>query len=136
MRALAPFSLHPRTGRVPTVAAWLAALAMLLLALAPVATRVLAAADTASWVPVCTANGVLQVQSLASGERIPNPAEYIAQADSPYCSLQGHASALVSAEWQPVLLAPSATTTARSLHAPPPAARTWPAGLARAPPVA
>jgi hypothetical protein len=117
-------------------AAWLAALAMLLWTLAPAATRVLVAADSASWVPLCTADGVVQVQALPSGERIPNPAEHIAQADLPCCSLQGHASVLTSAEWQPALLAPAAVLAAWPGAALPTTARTWPAALARAPPPA
>ncbi len=117
-------------------AAWLAALAMLLWTLAPAATRVLVAADSASWVPLCTADGVVQVQALPSGERIPNPAEHIAQADLPCSSLQGHASVLASAEWRAVVLSAAAALEPAPAAAPPPAARSWPASQARAPPLA
>ncbi len=124
---------HPA---VRKLSAWLAALAMLMLALAPSVTRVLAAADAASWVPVCTADGLVQVQMLAGGERIPNPAEHIAQADCPYCALQGHAHVLASSA--PALALPALPAAAQrapdgvAFHG----AAVWSTAQARAPPPA
>ncbi len=115
-------------------AAWLAALAMLLLALAPSVTRVLAYGDGASWVSVCTTGGLVQVQRLDSGEPIPNPAEHVAQAECPYCALQAHAQVLPSS--LPLLALPAQhggalPTFDAVVHR---GATPWPPAQARAPP--
>jgi len=115
-------------------AAWLAALAMLLFALAPSVTRVLASADAASWVSVCTIDGLVQVQLLESGERIPNPAEHVAQADCPYCALQGHAQVLPSSLPRPALPAVQSGTLPPSDAVVHWGATPWPPAQARAPP--
>lgn len=117
-------------------AAWLAALSMLLFALAPSVTRVLASADAASWVPVCTAQGLVQVQLLENGERIPNPAEHVAQADCPYCALQAQLHWLpaspVSLALPPLPGAGLPLPEAAAQRGAPP----WSAAQARAPPQA
>lgn len=119
-----------------TAAGWLAALAMLMLALAPALTRALASVDTASWVPVCTADGLVQVQLLEDGQRIPNPAEHVAQAECPYCALQAQVQVLPSSPLRlalPLRADGAAPPPAGALHR---GASPWPPAQARAPPQA
>jgi hypothetical protein len=117
-------------------AAWCATLALLMLVAAPTLARLRSAADTASWVPVCTAQGLVQVQTLASGEKVPNPAEHIAADDSPYCRLHAHVPLLPSAERGvavPLVRGAEVPTPAPALAR---AATPWPPAQARAPPAA
>ena len=121
------------------LAAWLAMLAMLLGALAPtVAQAVVAAQGGPGWVQVCSASGMVWVQTDAidGDNAVADVGKSMADASRhcPWCNLHG-AVGLPPASVQTPLLAPGAEPLPEpfrsALPAPP-----WPAAQSRAPPTA
>jgi hypothetical protein len=109
-------------------------LALLLLALAPLGSRLQAQADPLAWVQVCTGAGLVQAQTQPDGDPMPNPAEHLRPGDgaSPVAQQQAHAlPAAAVALTLPAAPAggPPAPDEAAAWHAP-----LWHRAQARAPP--
>jgi hypothetical protein len=85
-------AVHP-TRRTRSRVGGVALLALLLLALAPLLSRLQSQADPLAWVQVCTGAGLMQAQTLPDGDPMPNPAEHLLHGDgaSPAVHQQPHA---------------------------------------------
>ena len=79
---------HRRVHR-RTLAAGMA-LALLLFAAAPTVWHALRAADAASWVQVCSKDGVVRAQYAPDGHDLPNPAQPVVPAVALHGALPGH----------------------------------------------
>lgn len=116
------------------LAAWFAILAMLMSALAPTVSRVVAAERSTQWVEICTAMGMTRMLTDADGEPVPNPAQTVVRADCPYCALS-----VVAPPPPPAGALPSPAKSAHVESPPrnafaPPALALWRIGPPRAPP--
>jgi hypothetical protein len=129
----------PLTRATHRFAAWLAMLAMVLGALAPtVAQAVVVAQGGQGWVQVCSASGMVWVQTDAlevAGEATGQKPMADASRHCPWCSLQGAAGLPPDVSPQPLAPAPRAERPLAPPVASAPSTH-WPAAPSRAPPQA